>query len=377
MWQRIWAVMQKQFIQIVRDRRTLGVQVSIPIVMLFLMGYAVETQVDHMQMVVVDHSRDQQSWALIQALENSTYFDVAYYVESQAEAIRAIDEGRARVALVIPPSLGAAMERGGAQALLVIDGSDPMPVLSAYNAALTVAQNYAVKLLTQKLERRLPGLQLEDWQPLDMRTRVLYNPDMKSIIFMLPGIVAMILQNQAMMLTAFAIVKEREAGTIEQLLVTPIRPLELMIGKIVPNVCIALVNMLTILGLGVVWFGVPFAGSVWLFVWMSLLFMVSALGLGILVSTVSETQRQAQQLATAILLPSLVLSGYMFPREMMPRIVRFAGDLIPMTHFLSIARGIITKGVGLRFLWSQVAALVGYGVIVMVLSIGAFRRRLE
>ncbi len=377
MLQRIWAVMQKQFIQTLRDRRTLMVIIALPILMLFLMGYAVEIQVDHIKTVVVDHSRDQRSWSFIEALENSGFFDIMFYVENQDEAIRAIEEGQARAAIVIPPDFLSAVERGQAQALVIIDGSDAMTVQSAYNAAITVAESYSVELLARKLERSQPSAHQTTLQPLDVRVRVLYNPDMKAIIFMLPGIVATILQNQATSLTAFSIVKEREAGTIEQLLVTPIRPLELMIGKLMPNVVLAFINMLTILGLGVFWFKVPFSGNIWLFFWMVLLFMVSSLGLGILISTVSSTQAQAQQLVLMILIPSLVLSGYIFPREMMPKLVRFAGDLIPMTYFLQIARGIITRGVGLRFMWSQVAALLIYSAIVLTLSAGSFKQRLE
>lgn len=377
MTQRIWAVMQKQFIQTLRDRRTLMVIIALPVLMLFLMGYAVEIQVDHIKTVVVDHSRDQHSWSFIEALENSGFFDIMYYVENQSEAIRAIDEGQARVAIVIPPDFRSAVERGQAQALVIIDGSDAMTVQSAYNAALTVGENYSIELLTRKLERTQSGSRYVTLRPLDVRIRVLYNPDMKAIIFMLPGIVATILQNQTTSLTAFSIVKEREAGTIEQLLVTPIRPLELMIGKLVPNVVLSFINMLTILGLGVFWFKVPFAGNIWLFFWLALLFMVSSLGLGILISTVSSTQAQAQQLVLMILIPSLVLSGYIFPREMMPKLVRFAGDLIPMTYFLQIARGIITRGVGLRLMWSHVAALLIYTAIVLILSAGSFKQRLE
>jgi len=377
MLQRIWAVMQKQFIQTLRDRRTLMVIIALPVLMLFLMGYAVEIQVDHIRTVVVDHSRDQRSWSFIEALENSGFFDVMYYVESQDEAIQAIDEGQARAAVVIPPDFLGAVERGEAQALVIIDGSDAMTVQSAYNAAITVAESYSVDLLARKLERSQPGAHGAALQPLDGRIRVLYNPDMKAIIFMVPGIVATILQNQATSLTAFSIVKEREAGTIEQLLVTPIRPLELMIGKLVPNVVVAFVNMLTILGLGVFWFKVPFSGNIWLFLWMALLFIVSSLGLGILVSTVSSTQAQAQQLVLMILIPSLVLSGYIFPREMMPKLVRFAGDLIPMTYFLQISRGIITRGVGLRLIWSQVVSLLIYALVVFGLSASSFKQRLE
>jgi ABC-2 type transport system permease protein len=174
-----------------------------------------------------------------------------------------------------------------------------------------------------------------------------------------------------------AIVRERELGTIEQLLVTPVRAWELMLGKILPNVAIASLNMCTILALGVFWFGVPFHGSVVLFVWLTLLFMFSGLGLGILVSTVSSNQRQAQQLTSMIMLPGMMLSGYIFPRSQMPVVVQRAGDLLPVTHFLQIARGIMTKGVGLHFVQSQVIVLLVYGAVVFMLSALSFRERLE
>ena len=377
MWQRLGAIVRKEFVQTVRDRRTLAIVLMLPVVLLFLFGYAVEMQVDHLPTVVVDNSRDQRSWQFLEAMETSGSFDIKYYVQSQAEAIRAIDEGQARVAVVIPADFAAAVERGTAQALVVVDGADPMTLQSAFNAAITVGQAHAVDLLTEKLERS--GLTGEgaSLAPLDVRTRVLYNPDIRSLVFMVPGMVALILQQQTVLLTALAIVRERELGTIEQILVTPIRAWELMLGKILPNVLIAFFNMGTILAMGVLWFGVPFNGSLSLFFWMALLFVFSSLGLGILVSTVSNNQRQAQQLMMLIMLPGMMLSGYIFPRSKMPMLVRFAGDLLPMTHFLQIARSIMTKGVGLYFFRQQVWVLLIYGVIVFGLSAFSFKERLE
>jgi len=230
--------------------------------------------------------------------------------------------------------------------------------------------------LTEKLERS--GLQGAASQaPLEVRTRVLYNPDVRSIVFMVPGMLGLILQYQTVMLTALSIVRERELGTIEQLLVTPIRSWELMLGKILPNVIIGLTNMCTILIFGVLWFGVPFRGSLRLFFLMSLLFMFSSLGLGILVSTVSANQRQAQQLTMLINLPSMMLSGYVFPRSQMPVLIQRVGDLLPLTHFLVIVRGVMTKGVGLYFFRQQVWALLIYGAVVFSLSTFAFKERLE
>lgn len=377
MWQRLRAIIRKEFIQTLRDRRTLAIVLVLPVVLLFLFGYAVEMQVDHIPTVVVDNSRDQRSWQFLEAMETSGFFDIEYYVQSEAEAIATIDQGQARVAIVIPANFAAAIERGNAQALVVVDGSDAMTVQSAFNAAVTVGQAHAVDLLTEKLERS--GLQGggASLTPLDVRTRVLYNPDIRSLVFMVPGMVALILQQQTVMLTALAIVRERELGTIEQVLVTPIRPWELMLGKILPNILIAFFNMGTILALGVFWFDVPFQGSLGLFFWMSLLYVFSSLGLGILVSTVSTNQRQAQQLSALILLPGMMLSGYIFPRSEMPALVRWAGELLPVTHFLQIARGIMTKGVGFYFFRQQVWVLLIYGVVVFILSAFSFKERLE
>ena len=375
MWQRLRAIIRKEFTQLVRDRRTLVIVLSLPVILLFLFGYAVEMQVEHIPTVVVDNSRDQTSWRFLEAMETSDFFDIQYYVESEAEAMKAIDEGRARVAIVIPAQFAAAIERGEAQALVVVDGSDAMTVQSAFNAAITVGQAHAVKLLTEKLERS--GLGVQSLAPLDVRTRVLYNPDMRSLVFMVPGMVGLILQYQTIQLTALSIVRERELGTVEQLLVTPIRPWELILGKIVPNAVIALWNATTVLALGVFWFGVPFHGNLALFLAMVLLYVLASLGVGILVSTVSTNQRQAQQLSAMITLPSMMLSGYIFPRSMMPALVRMAGNLLPLTHFLTICRGIMTKGVGLYFFREQVWTLLFYTLVVFVLSSFSFKERLE
>jgi len=377
MVQRLLAIFRKEFTQTLRDRRTLSYVLVLPVILLFLFGYAVEIQVDHIPTVVADASLDQQSWGFVEAMETSSFFDIEYLVESEAEAIKAIDEGRARAAIVIPPGFAAAVERGDAQALVVVDGSDAMTVQSAFNAAITVGEAHAVELLAQKLSRSGGQGGTSALAPLDVRTRVLYNPDVRSLVFMVPGMLGLILQQQTVMLTAMAIVRERELGTIEQLLVTPIRAWELMLGKILPNVAIASLNMCTILALGVFWFGVPFNGSVILFVWLTLLFMFCGLGLGILVSTVSNNQRQAQQLTSMIMLPGMMLSGYIFPRSQMPVMVQRAGDLLPVTHFLQIARGIMTKGVGLYFVRSQVIVLLVYGAVVFILSALSFRERLE
>jgi len=378
MLRRLYAVIQKEFLQTLRDRRTLTIQLTMPVLLLFLFGYAVETQVMHQPTVVMDGSRDRQSLAFINAMVNTGFFEVIGYVDSQAAAIKAIDDGKARTAIVIPPDFAPRIERRETpQVLVLIDGSDVLASQSALNAAMTTAQSFAINAVTERIERTALASQTETLQPLDVRFRILYNPDIRSIIFMVPGLVGLILQQQTLVLTAFAIVREREVGTIEQLLVTPIRPWELMVGKIVPNVVISCINMSTILILGVFWFGVPFNGNLGLFFGLAFLFVFSSLGLGILVSTLATSQKQAQQLANTIIFLAIMLSGYIFPRESMPPVVQWLGNLIPLTYFLKISRGIMTKGVGLESLHEPVIALLIFGVVVFGVSTRSFRARLD
>jgi len=384
MLRRIWAVIQKEFIQTLRDRRTLLIQIALPLIQLFLYGYAIRMNVDHIPTVVVDQSLDAASQAYVDAMVVSGYFDLVGYVPSQAEAVRAIDEGLALAGIVIPPGFGARVVRGGAQALLLIDGSDLFTSQSAYNAAASIAQAHATEVLTAEVARSGQALRLGSGQaggqsllPLDARVRILYNPNLNELWFLIPGTLAMLLQVQSITLTAMAVVREREVGTIEQILVTPIRPGELMLGKTVPNVCIALVNLLTILGLGIFWFDVPFQGNFWLFLWLAFMYVFSGLGLGLLISTVSQNQKQAQQLIGMFTLVGVVLGGFVFPRYAMPPAIRVVGWLFPLTHFIPIARGIITKGVGIAFLWQQVAALFVYIVVIMVFAARAFKEGLD
>jgi len=378
MLRRLYAIIQKELVQTLRDRRTLGIQIIAPILLLFLFGYAVELQVEHQPTVVVDMSRDRLSYAYVDAMVNTGFFDVVGHADSQAAAVQAIDDGRARVAIVIPPNFAPRVERREApQILVLIDGADVLGSQSALNATMTTAQRFATDVILEQVERSPLASQVDRLQPLDVRFRVLYNPDLKSIVFMVPGLVGLILQQQTLVLIAFAIVREREAGTIEQLLVTPIRPWELLLGKMIPNILISFVNMSTILALGLVWFKVPFSGDIWLFFALAFLFVFSSLGLGTLVSTLATSQKQAQQLANSIILLAIMLSGYIFPRQAMPLVVQWMGNFIPLTYFLRISRGIMTKGVGLASVQDSVAALVVFGTVVFAISARTFRTQLD
>jgi ABC-2 type transport system permease protein len=381
MLRRVWAVIQKEFIQTFRDRRTLMIQIALPLIQLFLYGYAIRMSVDHIPMIVSDQSLDAASQAYVDAMVTSGYFDVVGYVSSQAGVVQAIDEGLALAGIVIPPDFGARVERGEAQALFLVDGSDLFTSQSAYNAANSVAQAHATEVLMTRVARSGQGSGQgggdQSLLPFDARVRILYNPNLDDLWFLIPGTLAMLLQVQSITLTTMAVVREREVGTIEQILVTPIRPGELMLGKAAPNVVIAIFNFLTILGLGVFWFGVPFQGDFWLFLWLAFMYVFSGLGLGLLISTVSQNQKQAQQLIGMFTLLGVVLGGFVFPRYAMPPAIRVIGWLFPLTYFIPIARGIITKGIGIEVLWQQVAALSVYIVVIMFFAARAFKEGLD
>ena len=371
---RLSALIRKEMIQLRRDRRTLAIILALPLIELFLFAYAVDLTVDHLPTAVADMSLDAQSQDFIDALSVSGYFDMDFYVESEAEVIRAIDEGRARAGIVIPPDFGAQVERGNAQVLMILDGSESFSVQSGYSAATTIAQAYALDLVMEKVNRAGSDMVTT---PITSSTRVLYNPNLDDLIFVMPGLVAMLLQVLAVNVTAQAVVREYEMGTIEQLLVTPARPMEVIVGKLVPNFLVVSVALLAVTSAGIFWFGIPFRGNPWLFSWLSVLFIISGLGLGLLVSTVAQTQKQAQQIAATLMLLSMLLTGFIYPRGPMPPVVRTIGNMIPLTYSIRIVRGIITKGVGIAFMWSDVVALAIYGIVIMVLAASTFKKRLD
>ncbi len=377
MLQRIWAVIQKEFIAIVRDRSTLMMIFMVPLVQLLLFGYAINMNVDHIPMVVADQSLDAASRAYVEAMVSSTYFDVVDYVLDEDGTIAAIDSGRAQAGLVIPPDFCARVKRGDAQALLLVDGSDIFTSQSAYDAGIVIAQNHATELLLDEVARSGQVAEDENLMPLEARLRVLYNPNMEELWFIIPGMLAMLLQNQSIMMTAAAIVREKEEGTIEQLLVTPIRSGELMLGKIIPNIVIVFGIMLLIIAMGIVLFQVPFRGSFWLLLWLAFMYIFSGLGLGLLISTVSQNQRQTQQLVMAASLIGVVLGGFIFPRYAMPPVLRLVGNLFPLAYFIPIARSIMTKGVGIEFLWGQVYALLAYIIVIFFVVSNVFKQELD
>jgi ABC-2 type transport system permease protein len=374
MGSRVGAIVRKEFIQIRRDRRTLAIVLVLPVMQLLLLGYAINTVVDHLPTIVLDESRDADSRALVSALGNSGYFDVVAYAHDRREVIAAVDAGRAKVGLLIPPDYGDQVLRGrvGLTQLLV-DGSDPNIAQTALFAAGVITQAHSAGINASTIARlgqgRPPG-------GVELRPVVLYNPSMLSATFMVPGIIGLIMQFQTLILTAFAVVRERERGTLEQLIVTPIRPWELMLGKLLPYTVTSSVGATVALLAGWLLFGVDIQGSIPLLAALSVLFLLGSLGLGLLISTISQTQGQAMQIAIFVLMPTIILSGFMFPRETMPWIIQQIGLLVPMTYYLQILRGIILKGVGIEVLWTSVVPLAILSLAVFTLSALRFQKRI-
>ena len=370
---RTLSLMRKEMLHIVRDRRTLAVTFFMPVMQLFLLGYAATNDVEYLRTAVLDADRSSQSRELVEAYRVSSYFSITAYVSSEEELARMMDQGTVRAGLIVPAGYGADVSAGEvASVSFVIDGSDP----NVATTVLAASQQVGQALGTRIIERRL-GISPEDMMAVEVRPRIWYNPEMKSADFMIPGVIAMILFTITMLLTAMAIVREREQGTIEQLIVTPIRPIELIVGKLTPYVALAFFNVLEVLAIGVFWFGVPVRGSLSLLLLLSGLFLMTSLGIGLFFSSVANTQQEAMLLVFLTMLPSIFLAGFFFPIEAMPRVLQWLSYAVPLRYMLVIVRGILLKGVGMRILYQEVMALVIFGVVIMLLAATRFRKRLE
>lgn len=374
MFDRILPIIRKEFIQIVREPRTLAMVLLLTPMQVLLLGYAANTDVKHIRTVVADESRDQSSRNLVRSFTTTEYFDVVGYVDGAEQVRDMIDRGDAKAGVVIPPDFARDMatSRTG-QVQVLIDGSDPNVASTALFAANALAQAAASQDLTSQAQRA--GLAIPP-PAIELRPQVLYNPDMRSVNFMIPGLIGLVLQFQSLILTAFAVVRERERGTLEQLIVSPVKPWELLLGKITPFVLISFWNVGVATTLGLLWFHIEFNGSLLLLLALSVVFLVGSLGLGLLVSTVSHTQTQAIQMSMFILLPAIMLSGMIFPLENMPALLRAISYLLPLTYFLRILRGIALKGLGIEYLWSEVALLAVFGLVVFLISARRFQKTL-
>ncbi len=378
--QRLAALTRKEVIQMLRDRRGLIFILGLPLIQLFLYSYAANTTVYHIPTAIVDQSRDRKSREFVEALVNSQYFNPTLQLQSEADVISAIDRGQVKAGLIIPPRFATVTDRGSANVLMVLDGSDSSSVSSGFSAASLVAQNYSLHLSSEQVVRKGGPINASTGGgglPITTTTRVLYNPDMIDTWFLLPGLVGLLLQTLAVQQAAFVMVRERELGTIEQILVTPTRPLELVLSKVIPLLALCLVAFGVVLAIGIFWFGVPFQGNLFLYFWLVFLFITSSLALGLLMSNRAKTQKQALQMTLPLMMFGLLLGGMIYPRRSMPLIPQFIGDLLPMTYFIRISRGIFAKGVGLSFVWRDALALAIYALIVLLVTARNLKKRLD
>jgi ABC-2 type transport system permease protein len=374
---RLISLIRKEFIQIVRDPRTLGLTFIIPVVMLFLLGYAATNDVRNVPLVVLDQDHSPGSRALLDAYRSADYFHLDYVVNNLDELRFLIDSNKARAGIVIPPGYGSTIDAGRvAQVAFIIDGSDPTVASTAFSAARLIGQAQSTRVLVEQTALSTLGGSMAGPR-VDVRTQVWYNPGLVSSYYMIPGLIGMILQFLTTMLTSTSIVRERERGTIEQLIVTPIRSWELVVGKLAPYVLIAFFDTLEILVVGVLVFKVPINGSLALFLSLAGLFLVTTLGLGLLISTLANTQQEAMLTTMFTVLPSIFLSGFFFPLAAMPVTLQIISYAIPLRYFLIIARGIVLKGVGVNELLPEIGALTLFAIIVMGAAALRFRKRLD
>jgi ABC-2 type transport system permease protein len=374
-FRRMATIVRKEWLHIIRDPRTLALVIIMPVMMLILLGYAVANDVEDLPLAVADLSRTDASRTLLEKFSASGFYLVTHAAQDEAEILQMLDAGTVKAGIYIPEDFGRNISTGGVGAIqFYIDGSNPTVAQTAQLAAETVSQATSQQILIQRLERSGAGLTIS--LPIDTHILYLYNPDMRRMNFMIPGLVAVILQVQTLLLTAFAIVREREQGTFEQLIVTPLRSWELILGKILPFVLVAFLNVAMTVGAGTFLFGVKVAGSIGLLAGLSLIFLLGSLGLGVLISTISRTQMQAMYMSSFIMLPSFLLAGLLFPRENMPWLAYYSGYLLPVTYFLEIVRGIILKGADFFVLWNWIWPMSVFSLVVFFASVFMFHKRL-
>ncbi len=376
MFTRPLVIAWKELLQLRRDRMTLAMMIVLPIVQLLLFGYAINTDVRHIPTLIFDQDHSAASRELAQSLRVTGFYDLLGDVRSYVEIEDALRSGRARAALVIPAKYSSNLRAGRASQLqLVVDGSDPQTVGSAINTASGLVAARASELMLAKLTR-LGAAQGAAVQPIQLEPSTWYNPELRTAVYVVPGLIGVILTMTMVMLTAMAIARERERGTLEQLIVSPVRRVELVLGKILPYTVIGYVQMTLILLAGRLVFDVPLSGSLRLLYALSFLFIAANLALGLFFSTLAKTQQQAMQMSFFFLLPNILLSGFMFPFESMPRPAQLISQALPLTHFLRIVRGITLKGAGFSDVAQELVWLGGIFTALVVLTSLRFNKKL-
>jgi ABC-2 type transport system permease protein len=368
---RVGALSKKEIIHIVRDVRVIYLALGLPVVLLTLFGYAVTFDLDRLPIALVDQDQTPASRRLVEAMTASASFRVKVALRDPAEVQTYFRRNQLKAALVIPRDFGRSLARGEpAEAQLLLDGTD--------GTTTSIVLGYAIGISQAETRRLLEKSGLVLHAPLEGRVRVRFNPGMRSARFIVPGLIALILAIMAVMLTALTVAREWERGSMEQLFATPVRRLEVILGKLLPYVAIGMVQVLLVVTVGAWLFGMPVVGSLWLLVAAALLFLVGMLGQGLLISVVTKSQQLATQFGMlSSMLPTMLLSGFLFPIQNMPRLLQFVSALVPARYFIAILRGILLKGNGWGALWSDFLALGLFAAAMIAVSTARFRRRLD
>lgn len=371
MWNRIKALVWKELLQLRRDRMTLAFVVGIPLMQLLIFGLAINTDVKHLPAVVYDESNSQESRDFLDGLVATQYFDLKGRVASETELRRSLDHGRAQAGIWFPPDYARKLRGGGTgSVLIVVDASNPTTAGNAIATAAGVAQLRSTALL---FERMGHGQATRPAQPIEVRLRPWYNPNLRSPDFIVPGLVGVIVSFTCIIYGALSIAREKELGTLDQILVTPVTSLDLFLGKVLPVVAIAYIQLTVLLGAGALFFGVPFRGSIPLLYLCLPLFLAPQIGIALIISSRARTQSQATQMGMFSLLPMIFLSGYIFQIEGMPAFFQYFSEIIPLTHWLVIIRAIVLKGVGLEAFWLSLLKLLALGAVIWALALRSLR----
>jgi len=364
--QRIWAIAQKEFTQLSRDRTTFAMIVMIPLIQLLLFGYAINSEVRNIPIAIVDLSSSIAARVITEEVRVTQVVDIVDFYDTPAEAEAAIVAGKIRAALVFPKNLAQRVAGGDTVAQWLVDGSDTM-VSAALMPLRTMPLNLALGTPPGAYSKSPPTFELA----------LSFNPERRSAVNIVPGLSAVILTMTMILFTSAALVRERQQGNLELLITTPIRPIELMIGKLVPYILVGIIQVAIILGLGRLIFAIPFEGAIQDLALVTLSFIAASLALGLLISTIATTQLQAMQMTIFILLPSILLSGFMFPYEAMPHAAQTISEILPATHFIRLIRGVVLRGAGIPDLVGDIVWLLGFTVILLLISAKRFQKTLD
>jgi len=375
---RLWTIMKKELFHIWRDARTLGLILALPGILLALLGYGISGENLNTSLAVVDFSKTDASRAYLERFTASQDFALRYTASGEAELQQLIDQDKVDVGILIPEDFARKLNSQKQAAVQVlVDGSmNPTDSLTVQLKLSAISQMASQDILVEWISRSGTNFNLE--MPILDNVRTLYNPNGDQKLYMIPGLIPILLQVQALLLSALAIVREREQGTMEQLIVTPVKPWELMLGKIIPYLLVSIVNLFLLVGLGKLLFDVTVAGSFWVLVGLSLIFIIGSLGMGVLISNISQSQMQAIYISVfVVLIPAIILSGMLFTRENMPAFTYWYSELLPVTHYLEITRGIIVRGATAQsLLWSSTVPLIILSVVYFAASVLVFRKRI-